>query len=388
MFYQLPPAGNPILTRPGTGSARAFGDYVSPYRYRLYQSGTASLAAALLAAKSIKTVSHPEVILPAYGCPDLLSAAVFAGVRPKLVDFAPERPWMDTGSLTDNISQHTIAVVAVNFLGIPERTGRLREIASQENILLIEDSAQAFPVSAPGSGWAGDLVVLSFGRGKPVSLLGGGAVLFEREDLAAHLPAPAAADKQVSAGGRGILLKSALYNLMIDPRLYWLPDTLPFLHLGQTRYHALSGILAMDSTRQQLLPVNVENYQARTLDIQQSIRDMIEQWVSEKPGGVIDLPGACHLDSAQACLRYPVLVNADRRERLLKRLGREGLGGSMMYPSPLPDIAGVKSVFQDENSYPHAREFSRRIVTLPTHSQVRARDIEAMRTVFEDELID
>ena len=57
----------------------------------------------------------------------------------------------------------------------------LRPLADAAGAVLIEDSAQAFPRDGGGDFWQGDLVVLSFGRGKPVSLLGGGAVLYRDE---------------------------------------------------------------------------------------------------------------------------------------------------------------------------------------------------------------
>ena len=126
MFYQLPPVGNPIcLSRADQPEVllQAFG-----YRYQphYFASGTAALAAAITAAIRLKAIDKPEVILPAYGCPDLISAVVFAGAKPVLVDFETDRPWMDLEQLLTKIRAQTVAIIAVNLFGISERLEQLR----------------------------------------------------------------------------------------------------------------------------------------------------------------------------------------------------------------------------------------------------------------------
>ena len=122
--------------------------------------------------------------MPAYACPDLVSAAKYAGVKPVLVDFEHDRPWMSVDEIKGVVSEKVIAIVAVNFLGIPERMQAIRGVADEYDALVIEDSAQAFPVSPDTNFWKGDIVIVSFGRGKPVSLLGGGALLLRLDQLA------------------------------------------------------------------------------------------------------------------------------------------------------------------------------------------------------------
>ena len=178
MFYQLPPVGNPVRLSDGRNDESLLQEVFSPYTPGFFDSGTSALAASILAAVNVKGASKPEVILPAYGCPDLISAVVFAGAKPVLVDLEAERPWMDLEQVSAHITGHTVAVIAASLCGIPERLGALRQITEQAELLLIEDSAQLFPGSIDEANWQGDLVVISFGRGKPVSLLGGGAVLF------------------------------------------------------------------------------------------------------------------------------------------------------------------------------------------------------------------
>lgn len=377
MFYQLPPVGNPVTLQDDAPGIPSPQDFFLPYRARFYASGTAALAAAVRAAIRLKGTSDPEVILPAYGCPDLVSATLFAGARPVLVDLAAERPWMDLDRLATRLNQRTVAIVAVDLFGIRERLAPLRELAADASALLIEDSAQAFPNGRTGASWGGELVVLSFGRGKPVSLLGGGAVLIRDTGLEELL----AADPPVAAndtGRIGFRFKAALYNIMISPYLYWLPQGLPFLHLGETRYHPLAAISAMDELRQGLLGANIAKYQSRDDTIRSLVAKLASEWASNAAGGV-DLPGVCNVAGEQDLLRYPLLLDQDRRDRVFARLQRSGLGPSRMYPAPLPRIPGLESLLAGAGTFPAADAFSRRILTLPLHGGVREEDIENMQ---------
>ena len=155
MFYQLPPVGNPICLSRTDQSESLFQIFGNAYQTHYFASGTAALAAAITAAIRLKAVARPEIILPAYGCPDLISAVVFAGAKPVLVDIEADRPWMDLEQLPAKMSANTVAIIAVNLFGISERMEQLRPLADQAGALLIEDSAQAFPSSNEKNIWQG-----------------------------------------------------------------------------------------------------------------------------------------------------------------------------------------------------------------------------------------
>ena len=349
----------------------------SPYRPFFYHSGTASLAAAIAAAIRNKPVDKPEVILPAYGCPDIISAAVFAGANPVLVDMENDRPWINMEQLSASINCNTVAVVAVDLLGIPERIATIRNIVDQAEVLLIEDSAQAFPLHVEKPFWGGDLVVLSFGRGKPVTLLGGGAVLVRNPDLGRLLPE----DTSQYGGGRLFRLTALLYNLMRSPYLYWIPLGLPFLHLGDTRYHPLTAIEAMDPARLRLLDRNIAKYQHHNNDVQAALAD-IARGLGDGGEAWINLPAVCRVQPHRRLLRYPLLIQAEWRDRVYYRLRNAGLGPSLLYPSSLPRIHGLDELLQGQGDFPAADAFARRILTLPTHDGVRKADIGKIREIL------
>lgn len=375
MFYQLPPVGNPVCLAPAVTGVLS-PDVFTPWSSRFLASGTAALAAAVVAAIRLKGVDDPEVILPAYGCPDLVSAVLYAGARPVLVDLEPDRPWMDLEQVSTCINPETVAIIAVSFLGIPERMDSLAALASASSVVLIEDSAQAFPQDPDADFWNADLVVLSFGRGKPVSLLGGGAVLFRDGRFGSLLP-----DSVTQGCDTGILfrLQAILYNLMLSPRLYWLPRSLPFLHLGQTRFQRLDKVAPMDKRRIALLPANIEAYRQRPDTARQTLAGLTSQAVTAG-ADIIDLSAVCGMPQSRRLLRYPLLFDPALRDSVFAELERRGLGASTMYPVILPEVPGLEAIFAAAGEYPVARSFAARLLTLPLYERLSTADVAGIGT--------
>jgi len=380
MPYQLPPAGNPVQLSVSHNDDTFLQTVFSPYTPRFFNSGTAALAAAILASISIRGTTDPEVILPAYGCPDLISAVVYAGAKPVLVDLEANRPWMDQGQVAAAITADTVAIIAVSLCGMPERLDALRQIAVRTAVMLIEDSAQLFPGSVAEADWQGDMVVISFGRGKPVSLLGGGAVLFQDERFGRFLP-----DNPVASSGIGqrlaFRMKTQLYNWLIAPRLYWALQWAPFLHIGETRYHQLEDIGPIDSARRRILQANVMSYMQQGHDTSVALSSMIDSLGDER---IVNLPVACEVPAKHRLLRYPLLVDSAIRNRVYTRLVESGMGASKMYPGILPAISGVGAVLVGQGGFPMAERFAGQLLTLPVHAGVRRVDIQKIVAVIRE----
>ena len=378
MFYQLPPVGHPVRLSDSHNDDSLLQAVFSPYSPRFFDSGTAALAASILVSISIKGTPEPEVILPAYGCPDLISAVVYAGAKPVLVDLEENRPWMSLEQVSAAITANTVAIIAASLCGIPERYAALRQLAEQSAVLLIEDSAQLFPGSIAEANWQGDLVVISFGRGKPVSLLGGGAVLFQDERLGCLLP-----DNSIATAGIGqrlaFRIKALLYNWLISPRRYWILGWLPFLHIGETRYHRLESVDPLDSARHNILQANVTSYLKLGQETQIALSGMIDSLADDR---IVNLPMACQLPVKQRLLRYPLLIDSAVRNRIYSRLTESGMGASIMYPGILPAISGLEALLAGQGPFPMAEQFAGRLLTLPAHAGVRPVDIQKIAAVM------
>ena len=375
---RLPPVGQPLRVR----SAAAAPQPPLGFHMQLTQSGTAALASAMLMARLHKKVEGtPEVLLPGYACPDLLAAAHWAGVRPILVDLRAHDTRLDVADLLRRRSARTVAIVAVNFLGIADDLSVLRSLAHEANAVLIEDDAQYCPEPFATAAPMGDCVVLSFGRGKPVPLVGGGALLV-RADAASTPNAPEGLHHLMPALELDetpawiTLAKLRAYNLLLNPRLYGLLALFP-IGLGRTRYKLLREVRELDPCRRGQLAGNIEWQAARARSVEQQIRTLV---VPVLPAGSVDLPTQAGA-RAQRLLRYPILLpDRARRDALLDRLTQEGLGATFMYGKVLPEIEGVDATV-DSPPLDNARHFAERLLTLPVHAGVCARHIERMATL-------
>jgi dTDP-4-amino-4,6-dideoxygalactose transaminase len=380
MFYRLPPVGEAIprgSARDGEDAEKLF----APYGCKFYASGTQALAAAVMAAIKLKGIGSPEVLLPAYSCPALVSAVLYAQARPILVDLEKNRPWMDLDQLAGKICQRTTAIIAVHLFGIPERLRSIAELSKQAGAFLVEDSAQCLPPLDNRT--ASDFVVLSFGRGKPVSLLHGGTVLATRSQTRESL----VATPQKQSGlldSAAFNAKAGLYNLFRSPSLYWIPATLPFMRLGETRFEPLASIDPMDQPAMKRLPAAVNAYRRTRCESQYLTAQMVSGFARE---ALIDLPRVCCDNDVPRLLRYPLLVtSSNTRNLLLHGLSTAGLGASSMYATTLPRISGLEQILADQGPFPNAEEFSRALITLPTHAGVKSADIHAMEHILEKTL--
>lgn len=378
MFYQLPPAGRSVRLATTDDAERVLSGHFAPYGVALFGSGTAALAGILRDIVAACTTGRPEVLLPAYTCPQLVSAILHAGARPILVDLEADRPWMDAGDLARKLSPRSVAIIAVHLFGIPERIISLAKIAADAGVILIEDGAQRPFGRDTSAEPSGDFVVLSFGRGKPVSVLEGGAVLVPPGQDRIRVTCPGI----LRAGMMGAALyvaKLGLYNLMRRPRWYWVPAGLRVLNVGETRFRPFTRIDGMRSVALTRLPANLLHSREKHVVRQGVVAAMIAHL---SRGSMIDLPQACHAGH-MPLLRYPILLSTrEWRDRIFRELEGRGLGASRMYEHVLPDIPGMPRIFPAGSACPQAGSFADRLLTLPVHDDVSDRAVAEMKAIL------
>ena len=156
---------------------------------------------------------------------------------------------------------------------------------------------------------------------------------------------------------------------------------MPFLHLGETRYHALNGIESLDEERLHLLMSNISRYQG---DKEATARCVKISSMLDSLDKVNNLPRMCFMEKNRRLLRYPLLLEAESRDRVYQKLKQAGLGASVMYPTSLPLITGVGQLLDNQQGFPNAEMFASKILTLPTHSSVGERDIKKMKAILRD----
>jgi len=380
MFYSLPPVGNKISLKSDTGAAQFLSDLLHPYRVYYFNSGAASLAIGLKSIMLTRNMTQGEVLLPAYACPEIVSAIQYAGATPVLVDLEMDTPRMSLDDLDEKLNANTIAVIAVSLFGLSERTKKIQALTGPLGVVLVEDHAQCFFSEKKILQCESEMLILSFGRGKPVSILTGGAVLVKEGAIAEQIDI--ASSRLPTHYPPRHRLKTLIYNQMISPYCYWFPDALPFLGLGKTVYKPLLTPQLLSDNEKSLIPDNVKHYWTRSEHPQQWVNAMLDE---QNSSVFIDIATSLCGKKLSRLLRYPVLAESrDVRDTVVKKLKVKGLGVSCMYPLPVNQIPGLIDYFSDKNKTPNAANFASRIFTLPVHAGVRKQDVDSMGRLLKE----
>ncbi|MEI6168201.1 MAG: DegT/DnrJ/EryC1/StrS family aminotransferase [bacterium] len=142
-------------------------------------SGTSALVASLVAAG---VRPGDEVIIPAYTFFASASAVVVAKAIPVIVEI-DETLTLDPVAVEKAITSRTRAILPVHMLGLPSKMDELRAIAKKYEVVLIEDTAQAFGGKYKGQylGTIGDIGCISLDAYKVIGTGEGGLVLTNDE---------------------------------------------------------------------------------------------------------------------------------------------------------------------------------------------------------------
>jgi len=157
-------------------------DYIGTNYAVVMNSGTSALHAALLAYGIGK---NDEVIVPSFTFISTANCALFVGAKPVFADIEEETFGLNPESVENMINKNTKAIIPVHYGGCPCKIEELKDIAENNDLVLIEDAAESFGASINGKNTAtfGDANVLSFCQNKVISTGEGGAVVTDSEEI-------------------------------------------------------------------------------------------------------------------------------------------------------------------------------------------------------------
>ena len=147
-------------------------------------SGTSALHLALMAAD---IGPNAEVITMPFTFVASVASIIYVGARPVFVDVDPRSYTMAVDQIENAITPRTKAIMPVHFYGQSVDMDPLMEIARRNNLLVIEDAAQAHGAEYKGQrvGSIGDMGCFSFYPSKNLGAYGeGGMVVTSNSDFA------------------------------------------------------------------------------------------------------------------------------------------------------------------------------------------------------------
>jgi len=347
---------------------------------------------AVLKAESKRDV----ILLSAYTCPDIATAAIKAGLMIYPVDIDAHTMEMNPSAVHVD-KERVLAVVLSNLYGLTDSLDPWLRFAVDSGCDVIDDTCQSALSEVEGvsvGARAGTYGVVSFGRGKALPAIGGGAVLFNSgydnsvlEKYTSYFDSISASDQleQESVVKNFFdFLKVSFYYTFSNPFFYWIPASLPFLKLGQTSCEldfqsAPLGEVALGNIWAQLLrrkqrqigALSMAKRYERIFTSLQVTQPFIER---ETRAREVVVP-----------IRYPlILKSAEVRNKILPQLIAKGLGASGSYPNPLTGFKVLREKLLSVDCFV-AEDISSRIITLPIHPYVREVDMTSAAKIIEKE---
>jgi len=363
---RIPPGAvfRAMLRVPSGGFRERLRTYLGVSHCVVANSGRTLLYLLLASLRQRDGGERKEVALPGFTCYSVAASAARASLRIRPYDLDPGTLQVDMDSLMRVAGERTLAIVVQHLFGVPTVLQDVRAFAQRQGIWVVEDCAQGLGgrVHDLPLGTVGDFGLFSFGRGKPLPLGGGGALVSPHEmDVASTLPE--------AHGWGAVEFLSFLATQVLSTRgLYGLAERLP-LGLGRTVFDPdfVAGALPVwvDRLGAESLP-SLASLQARRSDIAQIYR------VVCPPKQVLPVPPGC----SAAYPRFPLMAGPGPLSLDLRRLGVR-----RMYPNALVDEETMGAWLAEQvGPTPGARDIARRLLSLPTHGGISPSLAETIAT--------
>jgi dTDP-4-amino-4,6-dideoxygalactose transaminase len=163
-----------------------FAAYIGAPHAVAVNSGTAALHLAL---DAVGIKAGDEVIVPTTTFTATAEVVTYMGARPVLVDCQEDTFNIDPAAMERAIGPKTKAVMPVDFAGQPAELGKIREIARDRKLAVIEDAAHALPARYQGKlvGTLSDITCFSFYATKTITTGEGGMATTANQEWADHM---------------------------------------------------------------------------------------------------------------------------------------------------------------------------------------------------------
>jgi dTDP-4-amino-4,6-dideoxygalactose transaminase len=276
-----------------------------------------------------------EIIVPAHTFIATWLAASHVGAKLIPIDANPLSMNIDVDGIEKAISKKTKCIIPVHLYGMPVEMQKIKQIALDNKILLLEDAAQAHGAKYKNQviGNLGDAAAFSFYPGKNLGAFGdGGAVVTNDLELAKKIR---------MLGNYGSHSKYfhdlAGVNSRLDPIQAVILRT-KLRYLNEWNLH-----------RQKIAAIYIDGL--KNLD-------------------VISLP---HIDDGMTPAWHLFVIRYKAREALCKELANRGVATGIHYPIPNNQSGAFASLFQ-KTSFPHAEEICNTCLSIPIGPHLRIKE--------------
>ncbi len=383
-----------------------FSENIKSYKSFLLYRGETAIYTSLLA---MGVGQGDEVILQSFTCPSVPYPIINSGATPVYIDINPTTFSLDPGKIEEKISKKTKAIIIQHTFGIPAAIDPILDIARAYNLWVIEDCCHAFGARYKGQevGTFGDVAIYSFGWYKPLVLGVGGAAVVNNSFLRPKMVALQKSAITPSLKETFTMhIQYFAYELLSNPSLFWVQrdiyhklknfrrrkvqtssqqnkqESVPQENkmsqetqnqeskLTRNRKSRIKNIIPFQKKR---LFRKLDEFTNCTIPHQRWIISQYEKRLAQTDYGLLELDD--HLEPV--FYKYPLLSN--RKDDILKGAPEARVELSNMFVSPIYPPWKRRlwgRLGYQPGTCPIAENISDRIIALPVHAKVQAKQIE------------
>lgn len=327
---------------------KSFAEYTGTKFALAVNSCTAALHLALLAHG---LGPGDEVLVPSFTFTSTVNVIIHAGAKPIFVDINRATLNIDPEDVKKKITKKTKAIIAVHYAGLPADLTALSAIATENNLILIEDAAHAVgsKYKEKQIGSHGNTTCFSFYATKTITTGEGGMVTTDDPNIAEYV------------------MRSRLHGISKDAwKRYlkggsWKYDVLqPGYKCNMTDVQAAMGIHQLKK---------LEGFINRRKEI---VDAYDVGFASNAMVGSLAIPAnvrhSHHL--------YPLLLTSYNRDRFIEEMNDFNIGTSVHF-IPVHQFTYYKENFPVKKSdMAVTNEVFEKIVSLPLYPSMKNRDID------------
>jgi UDP-2-acetamido-2-deoxy-ribo-hexuluronate aminotransferase len=308
-------------------------------------NGTDALQIALMA---LGLKPGDEVITATFTYVATAEVIALLQLTPVLVDVVPDSFQIDVEAVKKAITPKTKAIIPVHLFGQCADMEPLLKIAKNNNLFVVEDTAQAIGAEYTFSdgrvakaGTMGDIGCTSFFPSKNLGCYGDGGAIFTNDtELAQTI-------RQIANHGQSVQY-----------------------------YHDIVGVNSrLDSIQAAILNVKLPHLDAYN-KARRKAADMYDEAFANHP--LIQTPFRAK-NSSHVFHQYTlVLKEGVDRDTLRARLMEDGVPAMIYYPVPLHQ----QKAYAENKSFPIAESLAMRVISLPMHTELNEESIFYISQTF------
>ncbi len=316
-------------------------------------NGTDALQIAVM---SLNLSPGDEIIVPAFTYVATAEVVALLNLKPVMIDVDYRTFNIDVNKIEQAICEKTKAIVPVHLFGQAANMEEINKIAAKNNLVVIEDNAQAIGADYTFSdgktkktGLLGDIGCTSFFPSKNLGCFGdGGAVFTNNDDLGRKM-------KMIANHGQ-----------------------------NKKYHHKLIGINSrLDSIQAAVLDVKL-----KYLDQYNDLRFNAAKKYSERLKDIeqIKIPYLSEF-SNHVFHQYTIIVENNKRNDLKKYLNKKGIAANIYYPLPLNEQLAFKNIAKVKGSIDNTYQLCKKVLSLPMHTELTEKNIDficsSIKTFFD-----